>query len=77
MDSYFLALAFDLAQNVMSTRFNNPTWPITEILYGTASKMKAAEKALDDFVYRILDEREATVGSDFNADSKGWCNFES
>ena len=39
--------------------------------------MKAAEKALDDFVYRILDEREATVGSDFNADSKGWCNFES
>ena len=72
-----LAVAFDLAQHVMAARFNNPAWPITELFTGTASKMKIAEKELDEFVYKILDEREATVGSDFNADSKGVCYFES
>ncbi|GAA5858896.1 hypothetical protein JCM1840_006607 [Sporobolomyces johnsonii] len=52
------AVAFDYSQLVMSRRFTNPFWAITERLDGSHARMKEAAKAIDDYAYHLIDERE-------------------
>lgn len=52
------AQAFDYAQKVMATRFNDPFWPIKEKFSEEGRKMRAAIKVLDEFSYNIIDQRK-------------------
>lgn len=53
------AQAFDYAQKVMATRFNDPFWPIKEKFSEEGRQMRAAIKVLDEFSYKIIEQRES------------------
>lgn len=53
------AQAFDYAQKVMATRFNDPFWPIKERFSEEGRKMRAAIKVLDEFSYNIINKRQS------------------
>ncbi|KAM0756345.1 putative cytochrome P450 monooxygenase [Meredithblackwellia eburnea MCA 4105] len=52
------AKAFDYAQAVLNRRFNNPAWKLTERINGTSRKMKEASRTMDDFAFKIIQQRE-------------------
>ncbi|KAK4057975.1 hypothetical protein OIO90_001194 [Microbotryomycetes sp. JL221] len=51
------AEAFDQAQELLDRRFLDPTWKFTEKLDGRARTMRRATKVLDDFCYKVIDDR--------------------
>ncbi|GAA5998531.1 uncharacterized protein JCM10292_002763 [Rhodotorula paludigena] len=64
------AAAFDEAQVISNARFTNPLWPITEFFTGERAKMREATKVLDDFAYRVIDEREREGRGNFVGSEK-------
>ncbi|GAA6058972.1 hypothetical protein JCM10212_001682 [Sporobolomyces blumeae] len=64
------AKAFDYGQIVMNRRFTNPAWPITEYLDGTRSRMNNATKIMDDFAYKVINEREEMGRGNFTGAQK-------
>lgn len=64
------AAAFDEAQVISNARFTNPLWPITEFFTGERAKMREATKVLDDFAYRVIDEREREGRGNFVSSEK-------
>ncbi|KAL8290477.1 hypothetical protein RQP46_002735 [Phenoliferia psychrophenolica] len=57
------ATAFDYAQEVMAKRFFDPLWKISEMFSEQGRRMKVEERILDEFVYDIIDKREASKGA--------------
>ncbi|KAK4050286.1 hypothetical protein OIV83_003607 [Microbotryomycetes sp. JL201] len=53
------AEAFDHAQELLDRRFNDPFWKINEKLSSRGREMKAAQKVLDDFCYKVIDQRSS------------------
>ncbi|GAA6035648.1 hypothetical protein JCM8097_004947 [Rhodosporidiobolus ruineniae] len=51
------AAAFDSCQTTMSRRFSQPFWPITEILDGTSSRMKAATAIVHSYANDMIRQR--------------------
>ncbi|GAA5981215.1 hypothetical protein JCM11641_005614 [Rhodosporidiobolus odoratus] len=57
------AIAFDYTQLVMSRRFQQPLWPLTELLDGTRSKMKAATVVVHSYANDLIKQRKAELQS--------------
>ncbi|KAK4051989.1 hypothetical protein OIO90_004519 [Microbotryomycetes sp. JL221] len=51
------AEAFDQAQELLDRRFNDPFWKINEKLTSRGREMKEAQKVLDEFCYKVIDDR--------------------
>eukprot|EP01117_Protostelium_nocturnum_P008712 TRINITY_DN3122_c0_g1_i1.p1 TRINITY_DN3122_c0_g1~~TRINITY_DN3122_c0_g1_i1.p1 ORF type:complete len:512 (+),score=127.97 TRINITY_DN3122_c0_g1_i1:48-1583(+) len=51
------AEAFDYAQNQINWRFLHFYWVISELFSSNGRKMKEAVKVIDDFAYKIIDQR--------------------
>ncbi|GAA5961940.1 hypothetical protein JCM21900_001155 [Sporobolomyces salmonicolor] len=65
------ASAFDYAQLIMSRRFTNPIWPITERLNGTHSLMKKAAKTIDEYAFGLIDQREKELAAKASGSESG------
>ncbi|CEQ43104.1 SPOSA6832_04996, partial [Sporobolomyces salmonicolor] len=65
------ASAFDYAQLIMSRRFTNPIWPITERLNGTYSLMKKAAKTIDEYAFGLIDQREKELAAKASGSESG------
>ncbi|ORY63681.1 putative cytochrome P450 monooxygenase [Leucosporidium creatinivorum] len=64
------AAAFDFAQSILALRFTNPFWKITERFSGQAKAMEEASKVLDDFAFKIIDERVKQGKGDIKKEQK-------
>ncbi|GAA5933384.1 uncharacterized protein JCM15063_001301 [Sporobolomyces koalae] len=64
------AKAFDYGQVVMNRRFTNPFWNVTEWFDGTRAKMNAANKVMDTFAYKVIQEREEMGRGNFTGAQK-------
>ncbi|GAA6032203.1 hypothetical protein JCM8097_007123 [Rhodosporidiobolus ruineniae] len=62
--------AFDTAQIELERRFTNPFWKLSERWDGTGKVMRDANKTIDQFVYGIIDQREAEGKNSFTKEEK-------
>ncbi|GAA5858916.1 hypothetical protein JCM1840_006617 [Sporobolomyces johnsonii] len=65
------ASAFDYAQLIMSRRFTNPIWPITERLNGTHARMNKAAKTIDEYAFGLIDQREKELAEKVSGSESG------
>ncbi|KAM0788869.1 hypothetical protein ACM66B_002954 [Microbotryomycetes sp. NB124-2] len=65
------AEAFDEAQGLLDRRFLDPTWKITEKLDGRARTMRKSRKILDDFCFKVIEERQQKGLGNMTKEDKG------
>lgn len=62
------AQAFDKSQSIIDARFWNPFWKVTEHLDGSRMRMNSYIKTMDDFAYKVIQDRRADTDNDSYSD---------